>query len=99
MNDNFFNNLPKPGQRIHVPGGMVWCESWDVEYERSMHEDLCGVEYVGQVQASGRIVFRFMVDQAHAGMVKPNAALPEPVRELPAPPLALPAVRLEDDHE
>jgi hypothetical protein len=82
MNADFFNSLPKPGRFIEVPGGMVWCDRWDVNY-------------VNKGEVNGEIVFRFRVDAEHVSTAMPTPALPEPVRELPAPVLALPESRDE----
>jgi hypothetical protein len=82
MNADFFNSLPKPGQFVQVPGGVVWCNSWDVNY-------------VNNGEVNGEIVFRFRVDREFAGMVQSTPALPERVRELPAQPLSLTESRHE----
>lgn len=76
MRADFFNSLPKPGQFIQVPGGVVFCESWEVNHFKGR-----GI--------SGAISFRFEVDADYAWTAIPTPALPERVRELPAPPLAL----------
>ena len=40
--------LPKPGQAVAIPGGLLWCEQWDVDRFESGH-------------ISGEIRFRFRV--------------------------------------
>jgi hypothetical protein len=86
MNADFFNSLPKPGRFIEVPGGMVWCDRWDVNHTRDG-------------ESNGEITFRFRVNREHADMVQPTPALPELVRELPTPTLALPAPNDDQDDE
>lgn len=71
MNADFFNSLPKPGQCIQVPGGVVWCESWRLKHT------LNG-------KSHGEIVFRFTVDVKHVVEAMPPPALPAPSLALTA---------------
>lgn len=46
---NPFSWLPKPGESKAIPGGILWCESWEYDVKKR------GV-------ADGKIVFRFECD-------------------------------------
>ncbi len=61
---NPFNWLPKPGQYKKIPGGVIGCESWEVN------------QRFGEME--GRIVFRFHMDISsyRDAMAKPEV-LPE----------------------
>jgi hypothetical protein len=48
--NNPFGWMPRTGQFIKIPGGVLWCDEWEVT--RNMHTR----------QASGEIKFRFEMD-------------------------------------
>jgi hypothetical protein len=82
-----FSFLPKPGQSMKFPGGVIWCESWEVTENSRDFRNLVTNEVEGRVffgTCEGEIVFRFQCD---AGAYAEAMAAPA---SLPGAPLALP---------
>ena len=48
--NNPFGWLPQPGQSVKIPGGILWCDEWEVTRERQT------------MRAYGEIKFRFEMD-------------------------------------
>jgi hypothetical protein len=46
----FFERLPRPGQCWEIPGGRIWCESWDCTLSNE------------NVRVSGQVRFGFEMD-------------------------------------
>lgn len=71
---NPFGWLPKPGESKKIPGGVIWCESWEVNQRQ-------------QGMMDGEIRFRFQVDAEsyREAMRQPEALSEKPVLELESP--------------
>ena len=59
MNQHPMNWLPRPGESKHIPGGIIWCEKWEVNDDGQM--------------ITGAIVLRFQLRTVKDGELNPES--------------------------
>jgi hypothetical protein len=64
---NPFDFLPRAGQSIEIPGGVMWCDRWEVR--QGYHQVYDGPECIATVLTgnfTGEITFRFFTSDSSA---------------------------------